>query len=54
MDTVLVNLNEVQAGKTPDPQIAAEDVIIVPISTSKYLVKRFVGVLFSGVGIRPY
>jgi len=54
VETVLANLNEIQTGKIPDPQIAAEDVIVVPISTSKYLVKRFVGVLFSGVGIRPY
>jgi polysaccharide export outer membrane protein len=53
-ETVAVNLDDILAGKAADPQIKAEDVIIVPTSTTKYLVKRFVGPLISGVPILPY
>jgi polysaccharide export outer membrane protein len=53
-ETVAVNLDAIVAGKAVDPEIKAEDVIIVPTSTTKYLVKRFVGPLISGVPILPY
>jgi polysaccharide export outer membrane protein len=43
-----VNLDEVMAGKIVDPQVGPEDVIVVPVHPAKYLVKRFIGVLFTG------
>jgi len=49
--TIALNLNDVVSGSTPDPQIQPDDVIIVPTSTIKYFVKRFVGEIFSGVSI---
>ena len=44
-----VNLSEVSAGRAADPQVQADDVILVPMSSFKYFVKRFVGTIFSGV-----
>jgi polysaccharide export outer membrane protein len=42
-EKIPVDLKEILAGKVHDPHIAAEDVIIVPISTAKYIVERFIG-----------
>jgi polysaccharide export outer membrane protein len=42
-DKLSVNLKEILAGKAPDPLIAPDDVIVVPMSTAKYLVERFLG-----------
>ncbi len=52
--TIPVNLNEVQAGTIPDPEIKAEDVIIVPTSALKFFVKRFVGTVISGVSLSGF
>jgi polysaccharide export outer membrane protein len=38
-----VNLSQVLDGKASDPQIAPEDVIVVPRSMAKYLIDRFLG-----------
>ena len=54
VETVPVNLDEVQAGKIADPQIAAEDVIVVPMSPAKYVIKRFIGTIISGGSIFRY
>jgi polysaccharide export outer membrane protein len=40
-----VNLDEIQASRAPDPLIQADDVIVVPISTGKYIVQRFLGTI---------
>lgn len=50
-ESIPLDLNEIISGKAPDPQIAAEDVIVVPMSTPKWIVRRFLGVLVSGVSI---
>jgi hypothetical protein len=42
-DTIAVNLNEILAGKAKDPLIAPDDVIIVSMSTGKWLLQRFMG-----------
>jgi polysaccharide biosynthesis/export protein len=51
MQTIALNLNDVMSGNAADPQIQPDDVIIVPTSTAKYVVKRFVGTLLGGVSI---
>jgi polysaccharide export outer membrane protein len=38
-----IDLKDIFAGKAQDPYVEAEDVIIVPISTAKYIVERFIG-----------
>jgi polysaccharide export outer membrane protein len=38
-----VNLSQILDGKAKDPPIAPEDVIVVPRSTAKYLIDRFLG-----------
>lgn len=47
VQTISVNLDDVLARKSPDLQVNPDDVIIVPMSSAKYFVKRFVGSLFS-------
>jgi polysaccharide export outer membrane protein len=57
-ETIGLNLNDVLAGTTADPYVKADDVIVVPVSTGKYIVKRFIGTLVGGMSlgsfIRPY
>jgi polysaccharide export outer membrane protein len=48
VQTIGIDLDDVLARKTPDLQVQPDDVIIVPMSSAKYFVKRFVGTLFSG------
>ena len=49
VDTLAYDLNEIRAGNATDPQLEADDVIILPISTAKYVVKRFIGSLVGGI-----
>jgi polysaccharide export outer membrane protein len=51
METIALNINDVMNGSVPDPQIQPDDVIVVPTSTAKYIVKRFIGSLVGGVSI---
>jgi polysaccharide export outer membrane protein len=51
VDIISLALNDVVNGRAPDPEIHPDDVIIVPNSTGKYLVKRFIGNLVGGVSI---
>ena len=51
VDTLAYDLNEIRAGNATDPQLEADDVIILPISTAKYVVKRFIGSLVGGISI---
>jgi polysaccharide export outer membrane protein len=51
IETMALNLDAVMSGSVPDPQIQPDDVIVVPTSTAKYLVKRFVGSLIGGVSM---
>ena len=51
VESVSLDLGEIVSGKQPDPQVGAEDVIVVPISAPKYIVRRFLGVLISGFSL---
>jgi polysaccharide export outer membrane protein len=39
------NLNNILANTAPDPSVQADDVIVVPMSTGKYIVERFIGAI---------
>ena len=51
MQTIALNLDDVINGNVSDPQIQPDDVIVVPTSTAKYIVRRFIGTLIGGVSI---
>jgi polysaccharide export outer membrane protein len=51
MEALSIDHSAIMAGSVVDPQIEADDVIVVPISTAKYVVKRFVGSLINGISI---
>jgi len=53
-ETIPVDLEEIIAGDLADLPIEADDVIIVPISSGKWFVKRFVGRLISGFSLSPF
>jgi polysaccharide biosynthesis/export protein len=44
-ERIAVNLNDILAGKARDPQIAPDDVIVVSMSTGKWIVQRFIGTI---------
>jgi polysaccharide export outer membrane protein len=48
VETINVDLDNVLARKSEDLQVQPDDVIVVPMSSMKYFVKRFVGTIFSG------
>jgi polysaccharide export outer membrane protein len=51
-EKIAVDLKEILAGNAHDPHIEPEDVIIVPMSTAKYIVERFLGRI--GLGGVPF
>jgi polysaccharide export outer membrane protein len=44
-ERVSVNLKEILAGHATDPQIEVDDVVVVPTSTAKYILERFIGTI---------
>jgi hypothetical protein len=42
-ERIPIDLEEIFAGTAQDPYVETEDIIVVPISTSKYIVERFIG-----------
>jgi polysaccharide biosynthesis/export protein len=46
-ETIPVDINEIFAGKARDPLIAPDDMIVVPTSSFKWFVQRFIG----GIGL---
>jgi polysaccharide export outer membrane protein len=54
MQQIAVDLDAVTAGTAPDPQIEADDVILVAMSGAKYFVKRFVGTIVSGLSVGSF
>lgn len=48
VETITVDLENVMAQKSTDPKVQPDDVIVVPMSSLKFFVKRFVGTIFSG------
>jgi polysaccharide export outer membrane protein len=51
MEPISVDLNAVHAGMSTDLQIEADDVIVIPVSTPKYLFKRLVGTMIGGISL---
>ena len=51
VDTIPIDLDHVWAGNTQDLQVQADDVIVVPMSSAKYFIKRFVGTIISGFSV---
>jgi polysaccharide export outer membrane protein len=54
VQTIALNLTEVMSGSSADPQIQPDDVIVVPMSTAKYIVRRFVGTLVGGMSFGQF
>jgi polysaccharide export outer membrane protein len=54
VQTIALDLSDVLSGTVADPQLQPDDVIVVPTSTAKYIVKRFVGQLLGGVSIGSF
>jgi hypothetical protein len=54
MQQIAVDLDAVTAGTATDPQIEADDVILVAMSGAKYFVKRFVGTIVSGLSVGSF
>jgi polysaccharide biosynthesis/export protein len=54
MEPISVDYSAVLAGSAPDLQIEEDDVIVVPISSAKYFVKRFIGSLVNGISIGSF
>jgi hypothetical protein len=54
MEPISVDYAAVVAGSAVDPQIEEDDVIVVPMSSTKYFVKRFIGSLINGVSIGSF
>jgi polysaccharide export outer membrane protein len=51
-ERITVNLRAIHAGEATDPQINADDVIIVPTSAAKYLIRRFIGtIVLTGIPV---
>ena len=54
VETLAYNLKDIMAGTAIDPAIQPDDVIMLSISTTKYVVKRFVGTLLGGMSIGSF
>jgi polysaccharide biosynthesis/export protein len=54
MEPISVDYAAVLTGSAADPQIEEDDVIVVPMSTAKYFVKRFIGSLVDGISIGSF
>jgi polysaccharide export outer membrane protein len=55
MEGIPVDYNAVMAGSTPDPQIEADDIIVVPINSAKYVFNRFLAqIIFGGLSLKAF
>jgi polysaccharide export outer membrane protein len=53
LQTIPVDFDSILAGSAADPPIEADDVIVVPISTAKYVWNRYLfQIIFGGVTVR--
>jgi polysaccharide biosynthesis/export protein len=53
-EKIPVNIDEIFAGKAPDPLVAPDDMILVPISSFKWFLRRFIGTIGLPPVPRPY
>lgn len=54
VETLAFNLDNIMAGTATDPPIQPDDVIMLPVSSAKFFVKRFVGTLVGGISIGSF
>jgi len=54
VETLVFDLDAVLAGSAVDPELQPDDVILLPVSSGKYFVKRFIGTLIGGLSIGSY
>jgi polysaccharide export outer membrane protein len=54
VETLVFNVDAVLAGSATDPELQPDDVILLPISSGKYFVKRFIGTLIGGLSLGSY
>jgi hypothetical protein len=54
MEPISVDYAAVLAGSAAEPQIEEDDVIVVPMSSTKYFVKRFIGSLVGGISLGSF
>ena len=54
VETLAFDLNDILAGNATDPALEADDVIVLPVSTAKFIVKRFIGTLVGGISIGSF
>jgi polysaccharide export outer membrane protein len=54
VQTINVDWSQVVSGAIPDPQLQPDDVIIVPTSSVKFFVKRFIGTLVGGISVGSF
>lgn len=54
VETLVFDLDAVMAGNAVDPELQPDDVILLPVSSGKYFVKRFIGTLIGGLSIGSY
>lgn len=54
VETLAFNLDNIMAGTATDPAIQPDDVIMLPVSTAKFIVKRFVGTLVGGISLGSF
>lgn len=54
VETLAFNLDSIMSGTATDPPIQPDDVIMLPVSTAKYIIKRFVGTLVGGMSIGSF
>lgn len=50
-ETLAFDLDQIMAGTAPDPQIQPDDVVVLPLSSTKFIVKRFIGTLLGGTSV---
>ncbi|MEX0802441.1 MAG: polysaccharide biosynthesis/export family protein [Candidatus Binatia bacterium] len=51
VEAIPIDLDKIMAGNALDPQVQPDDVIVVPMSSPKYFVKRFIGTIISGFSL---
>lgn len=53
-DAIAVDIDAIQAGRVPDMLVTAEDVIVVPLSGTKLVVDKFMGLFRVGVSAATF
>jgi polysaccharide export outer membrane protein len=55
VQTISVDIDSILAGNTVDPRIESDDVIVVPISSAKYVWNKYLAqIIFGGVSVKSF